>query len=388
MKPEFYFYCYPWDLEDEGLDVSLGRLAGEIGVDGICVVATESEVRLIRARVFGERRTFACAAAAHFQPDPVLHRSGRIRPLPAAWMKSKNPLERISKVAEREGLVVRARVVCCEGAQLVARFPHAACINAFGDPVDNRLCPAHPDVREYVGLLVEDLSRNYPVKTIELAEFDFGAGDRIEWYRHASVPSVALRRMLSTWCFCSACRQRAGDAGVDSDGIRSAIVASWDALMNSDTGARSTADGNDPAGLGVNAYEKLRRDSVTQLVRSARARCTARLIVQVPLLPACRGTDVAGLVDSCDGIVTPLDDFEGKELAAEDVNGFSGPSRRDALIRCYPPSAKDGPSLISEVHRVSQGGFRAIGFEDYGLAPQACLDWVRQAIRYARREST
>src|SRR5262249_33730749 len=100
--PSFYFYCYPWDLEDEGLEISLGRLAGEIGVDGITVAATETDIRMIRGRPLGGRRTFISPAGAHFQPDPAIHRGNRIRPIPASWMKSKNPLERIAKVAEKE----------------------------------------------------------------------------------------------------------------------------------------------------------------------------------------------------------------------------------------------------------------------------------------------
>lgn len=388
MRPQFYFYCYPWDLEDEGLELALGRLAGEIGVDGICVSAIESEIRMIRGRPNGERRTFVSPAAAHFQPDASIHRSSRIRPIPAAWMKSKNPLEKISRVAGKEGLTLRARVVCCQGAHLVERYSHAACINVFGDPSETRLCPSHPDVREYVSLVIEDLSKNYPLTTIELAEFDFGFGDREAWYVHASAPGARLRQMMSCWCFCSACRQHAGSAGVDVDAARVSILEAWDASVRMERPSHQSTGDLHARFPDLAKYEQWRSEAVTQFVRGARSKAGAALKLCAARASSAGGTDFSALAAFCDGIVIPLTELEGKEPAKEEIALSGGASRCDAAITCFPPDAKDGPSLVADVQRASQAGHAAIGFANYGLAPEPCLDWVRQAIRYARREAT
>lgn len=61
--------------------------------------------------------------------------------------------------------------------------------------------------------------------------------------------------------------------------------------------------------------------------------------------------------------------------------------RREAAFFCWPPMCKDGPALVSAVHEASQAGCLAVGFAHYGAAPLASLEWIRQAVRYARREA-
>jgi Zn-finger protein len=385
-KPSFYFYCYPWDLEDEGLEVSLGRLAGEIGVDGITVAATETDIRMIRGRPIGGRRTFICPAGAHFQPDPAIHRGNRIRPIPAAWMKSKNSLERIAKIAQREHLDVRARIVCCEGKGVAERYPHAVCINAFGDPIPGQLCPNHPDVREYVALVVNDLTKNYPISAIELAEFGFGSIERIEWYPHTFAPHT-LRTQLCNWCFCPACRQRTADANFDSEAVRSSILQCWNDFVNMKQS--SDAPLVDPlADSSVSsAFESMRTESVTQLVRGARAKSDKPIQLSTSVMPKIEGVDLKSLRSVCEGIAIRAGYFEEECIAQEEIDAFGGTSRCAMLMECIPPTTPDGASLVAAVHRTSQMGFAAVGFENYGLAPNHCLDWVRQAIRYAKRES-
>ena len=84
------FECFPWDLDLEGYDESLARLAGEIGVDAILVPAVHEGIRELRPRAAEGTRAFVCRAAAHFQPNAKLYSGLRIRPIAAAWMKTRN----------------------------------------------------------------------------------------------------------------------------------------------------------------------------------------------------------------------------------------------------------------------------------------------------------
>jgi len=387
MGPAFYFYCHPWDLEDEGIEFALGRLRGEIGVDAISVTAVASEVRLIRGRPLGGKRTFVCPSAAHFQPDSSIHRDNRIRPAPAAWMKARNPLERIARVSEREGLGLRVRVNCCEGRQLADRHPHAACVNVWGDPFGDRICPSQPDVRAYVAALMEDLSRNYPLSAIELSGNNFAGGWEPDWYEHAGRCGAGMQHIVSTWCFCTACRQRAEEQHIDADAVRSAILAGWDAMLPAKTPEADAAILGLRANPQVAAYEDFRREAVCALLRSARAKARRPLRVEVGLAGEFPGLDVARIRDCCDGLVVPVCEFEGEEVCAEEIARFGGTTKCDGRLICYPPFTEEGPSLVAQAHRAAGMGYAALGFEDYGLAPAPCLEWVRQAIRYAKRES-
>src|SRR5205085_3889822 len=87
-----YLAVEPWDLIDEGIDRVLDRISGEIGCDGIQVTAVTGPVHVFRPHANVSPRTYRCDAAAYFQPDAKRYADSRLRPLPAAWIKSRNPL--------------------------------------------------------------------------------------------------------------------------------------------------------------------------------------------------------------------------------------------------------------------------------------------------------
>lgn len=382
----YFFHSHPWDLEDDGLDAALGRLAGEIGVDAVSVTGTDPGIRELRGRPIGGRWTFQCGAAAHFQPESKYYTTGRIRPIVAAWMKSRNPLERIARVAERERLKLRVALDCCAGRELVERYSHAACVDLFGATSDARLCPSNPDFRAYVAALMEDVSTNYPVETIELAGLDFGAAsirdDRVE---SGIEPSQADHAFLA-WCFCASCRQRAADAGITPDVVVAAILSRLDAASKLESrdvrSFRQLLSENDV----LAAYQRMRVDSVVSLARSVRSKATCRVIHRLEGDLNARAVDPASLISTCDAVIVRRDG-EGDPSSPPFGNLAIAAERLEIGLTCRPPHSADGPSLVASTLAASRAGYAAIGFENYGLTPEPCLEWVRQAIRFARRET-
>jgi hypothetical protein len=51
------------------------------------------------------------------------------------------------------------------------------------------------------------------------------------------------------------------------------------------------------------------------------------------------------------------------------------------------PMAGGAAALVREVNELCQAGQRLFIFEPYGQIPMDRLDWLRQAIRFARREA-
>lgn len=384
MAQQFIYWCHPWDLEDEGVEVAISRLAGDIGVETISVTATHPGIYQLRPRPLGDRWSFQCGAAAHFQPDPRHYEASRIRPHAAGWMKSRNPLERIVKVAERERIRLRARVSCLKGEELVARNPHAACVNVFGDPSRNWICPSHPDVREYVAGLVEDLWTNYGLDAIELEHLEQSFPHSAVMSGDASVKK-ACESILER-CYCAACRQRAADEGVDVEPFRIAAIESWRQAMNSERVPIAGKQVEDFSACDAEAGFPSQSDAATSLIRNIRKKTRASLKGHVSV--RCRSSTLIGWREAqeCGAWIRESNETtDGLELSA--ANDVSQPSTCEVLIPFHAGAIPNGPALVSRVHQLSLAGYAGIGFDNYGITPEPCFDWVRQAIRYARRET-
>jgi hypothetical protein len=385
---KFFFWCYPWDLDEEGIEAAIDRMTGEIGVDALSVATTLHGISEFRARSFARQRTIEYDAAAHFQPNPRHYSNTRVRPIAAPWMKSRNPLDKISRHAEKQGLKLRAWTVCCHGSAMVARYPMTACINALGDASPNWMCPSNPDVREYVTALVEDLTTNYPVETMELEAVDFGGLPHAHRHVRTGIGARPLEQVLLSWCFCPSCRQRAGELGIDVDAVVAAATAHLGRMMRAEPPAFSEIDPLLACDHHLSAYHKMRIDAVTSLVRMLRGRTTARIVMHKAAPLPFSAADPSDLAEVCEGFIMPA-----SYAAAIDGPHSPSPSvvpveRTEIRQQCYPPHVEDGPALVSAVYQAARSRFAAVGFANYGVAPEPCLDWVRQAVRYARREST
>jgi hypothetical protein len=374
-------------LEEEGIETAIDRMAGEIGVDAVSVATTLPSVSEFRARAFATQRTVEHEAAAHFQPVAKHYAGTRIRPIAAPWMKSRNPLEKIAQHAGKQGLKVRAWTTCCHGSAMVARHKMAACVNVFGDLSQSWMCPSNPDVREYVAALVEDLATNYPLETIELDGADFGGP--IHSHRHArsGVGTGPVEQVLLSWCFCPSCQQRARDGGLDVEAVAAAAASHLGQMMlakipiHSDFDSLLASDGH------LAAYHKLRMDVVTSLVQLVRGRTKARLVLHHEAPSPFSAADPTALSEVCDGLVIPAARHGRAQTSDARLPHVWRAERTELAQPCHPPHVEDGPALVSTVHQAAETGCAAIGFSNYGVAPEPCLDWVRQAVRYARRES-
>jgi hypothetical protein len=382
-----FFRCYPWDLEDEGIEAALAAMAGDIGVDAVSVAAAYHHVSEFRSRVAAGPRALEQEAAVHFQPEARHYASTRLRPNTAARIKSRNPLVKIAHVAEAQGLKLRAWVSCCRSRSLVSRYPMAGCVDVFGDPIPGRLCPSNPDVREYVAALVEDLSTDCPVEAVELEELHFGHAAGAQRFSDIGVAPNDVERVLLSWCFCSSCRQRASGEGVDVDAVTATVRKHLEQMTSLVPPSIETLSGLLAADANIAAYHRMREDAITSLLRRVRERTNARLLLCVERPDSATGLDVRAAAPECDGLVVPYGPTCALPEDARAVEDAGGVERIEAVHCCHPPQVRDGAALVTQVHEASAAGYAGMGFFNYGIAPQPCLDWVRQAIRYAKRET-
>lgn len=396
--PQFFFRCYVWDLEEEGIEAALDHVAG-LGVDALSVAVTSRRIREPRPRSASQDRVCVMEGGAHFVPTRKHYPDLRIRPTSSSWMKARNPLEKIARQAERVGVRLRASVSCCRSEVLAAKHSDAACVNVFGTLSVEHLCPANPDVREYAAAVIEDLSTNYPFETLEVSHADFGDGEDFQQYLTRGVTPSEGDRALWSWCFCAACRQRATDAGVDVEAASAKVREHLERMFLLEPPTHPEFESLIAAEASLAAYQRVRIDAVTSLVKSIRSRTKRRLILDSGSPPRISGAEMGQLNDHTNGFWLALPGRDGPAIVTgrdraanprlsfdETVQAAGGAGRVDLLISCCPPETGDGPSLVAAVHRAAQAGYASIGFDNYGLAAAPCLDWVRQAIRFAKRQ--
>lgn len=385
----FWIDCFAWDLEDEGIDAALGRIKGDLSADDVCVQAQCDDVVQRRARDLGGARTLRHSAGAHFRPDSSHYAATRIRPVAAHWMKSRDPFAKIAKSCEAMGLGLAVRASCLRNRLLIEKHPMAACVDAFGDASLVRLCPANPDVREYVVALAADLAESHLTRRVELADITFESS---LYAREAAsgfdLKGVAAR--LQDWCFCPSCRQRAADHDCDAESAQ-AGVREWvdEAFTQGAAGKLEEVNAKIAAALGddgsLRAYHASRCETERALIAAVHAKIGDKLA-----LPVNDAVELAaiGPIARALGIRTIA---RYKRSATERIL----PGVRDAIgdaamvgvrFDAYPPYAEAGPALVSAVHETVESGHAEIGFYADGLLPAPCLAWIRQAVRYARRE--
>lgn len=389
--PQFFCRCHPWDLETEGLVDAVGCLSGEIGVDGVTLDAVAAEVRELRPRRVGfGTATVALEAAVQFQPDGSGYVGTRLRPVVAGWVKGRNPFQKIVEEVKHAGLVPRARLSVCRNATQAARHASTACVNVLGVVDSEWLCPSNPDVREYVVALTSDLAANYPLDALVLANLGFSDGSSLRPYLAQGVCPSEAQRVLWNWCFCSSCRQRAADAGVDVEHAVSVVRGHLEKMLHLESGSVLSIVEALERDQALAAYHLLRAESVRSLWRLVRSRVSPRLVHELRVTALDDG-EAAWSEEVADAIILAGSAAGLKERDGyfEDLFHRVGRARPVEIVQpMCPPEVTDGPSLVAGIHTLAQSGFTVVEFQGYGSAPQNCLDWTRQAIRYARREAT
>lgn len=371
----FLFHCSVPDILDEGVEAAIGRLHGEVGVDGLVIDAITPARIACRPRVDDSRKIVSHDAAAWFQPTARHYANSRLRPNTANAIKSRNELAKIIDAAASLGLTATARVAPFDNATIAARHPGTPCVDLFGRPHDTRLCPANPDVRDFAAAVVEDLTENFQIDSIELADADFGPGLYPAHRPLIGLPGDEVASAMVGWCFCSACRQRAIDSNVDPDNVSRELRVLIDSLLSLKPCPESDFSAIVSGNPNLGAYASVREEIVTSLIRSIQKRATRPLFVRVASPSIMSAVNPNALAQHCNGFV---------RAPAHSENTLPLPSRIE--MHGCPPAWKDSPSLVASVHNAARQRHAAIEFLNYGTTPTPCLEWVRQAIRFARRE--
>ena len=158
-------FAFASDLADEGLDAVLDNVQHRAGLGGITIAAVYHEARDLFPHNPVRKLRFLESGVTYFQPDPARYRGLAIQPRVARLAQDRDVVGELVDGAERRGLSVHAWTVFLHTDWQVGGSEEHAERTAFGDPRLTELCPANPDVRDYVRALAGDVGR-LGVKTI------------------------------------------------------------------------------------------------------------------------------------------------------------------------------------------------------------------------------
>jgi hypothetical protein len=359
-------WAYPWDLLDEGLHESLGRIAS-LGFRGISLaISYHAGLLLLPHNPRGHVR-FLEDGALYFGATERF-RGLAIQPRVSSLVGPDDPLERICTAASAEGLDVVGWTVCTHNSHLGNRHPDMVMRNAWGDPLYYALCPSHPDVQAYLEALVAAASR-YPVAALQLESYGFMGFPHGHHHEKINLPLPPETQDLMGICFCPACLDRARAAGVDGESLRQRVAAYLARALDG-------APGEPPPDL--DAYYAVRDDTVAGLVQRL-AQASAAPLNLLGVRPAV----LRKATDAIAEVTTTAHHAQAGEVAAtvQAARALVGHNRHLAVgLECTPLYSPTRENLAAKIGAAWKAGADSLYCYNYGLMPLRSLEWLRRAL--------
>ena len=201
-----FLWMHPWDLEGWEPDEFLDHIE-TAGLNEVRLALAYHGGRLLLPR---NRRHLVYEqheSAVYFEPDRGLY--ARLQP---ARGPHREVVSAFLEAAARRRFPVRAWLVLCHNDGLGRQHPDACIRNYRNEAYSYALCPAQPDVQQYILALARDVSRLPGVVGLDLEALSFMG------YEHNSLHdkrAVAIDPRLNV-CHCSVCRGQGDRAAIIS----------------------------------------------------------------------------------------------------------------------------------------------------------------------------
>lgn len=378
-------FTYAWDLEAEGYDAAIGRIA-EAGFSSINLATSYHAGKFLLPRNPHRRVYFPEDGSLYFRPD--MGRYGRIEPrINSLAEAGDDPVTKLLAAITPHGLTYTAWTVVMHNSWLGERYPDATMHTAFGDPLIHSLCPAHPDVREYVVTMLTDLVSRYDVSAIQLESP--GYMGFMHGYHHEiiGVDLDDVQQQLLGISFNPFEIEMAQVKGIDAEGVRKRIADMLDACWNRGTpvmeGGGPSSDVqalfDDPD---FTAYRAWQDDQVISLAREIRSAVNnANPATEIRHFAALNGTQAdERLIATGDGILAGYASSDENALARAQKAAPYGKTIHGA-IRAIAPDMIDPAAVAPRLDAWRQGGVDSVDIYNYGFMPGTMWDAIATAVK-------
>jgi hypothetical protein len=398
-------YAFASDLADEGVDAVLENVQERAGLTGISPAFVYHAARDMFPHNPKRKIDFLDRGTFFFPPDRALYDGLRIQPRVSPAALEYDVLGETCRKAAARGLNVHAWTVFLHADRPEENLD---CVtqNAFGDRYPTDLCPANPDVREYVRAVVADVAR-YDVATIIGESLQYHGLEHGNHHERYFIELGARGRFLLGLCFCEHCLARAGEAGVDGQAVQAAVREEIQRVFDDPPPANEPEVERDGlkaiAGGELTAYLDMRAETVATLTAEAAEVAAAagtrlalmdlsgavkgyatgrpagapaadiawRVGLDLPKLGrACPELEVLGYAADVDRLRVDLEAYR-KQLGEASI----GLALRPSL-----PDCDTSENLAAKVRLARELGIARVDFYHYGFVRLGALDWIRAAV--------
>jgi hypothetical protein len=390
-------WIYPWDVLDGGIDEVVARAANEWGLTALSLCSSYHSAKFLLPRRRTEKVFLSGGSAVYFRPDDARYQAGPIRPFVTPRTELLDVLDRTADACRRHGLSLRAWTIALHNSRLGEAHPDVAEVNAFGDTYPWALCPSHPDARAYAAALVRDLATNHDLDALDVESIGFHGLRHGHHHELVGVSWGAVEEFLMGLCFCSACIERAGNAGIDGESLRARVAGMLDARFRSE----AAMPPEEPTGEGqvvslltqwddLRRYVQVRLDTVTSLVASLKQEALAGTKTALALTASTfqrgaqnawlEGMDLRALAGAADEIII-LSYFTDPVAVRGDVRFgvecVEDPARLVVGMSLLAQGTTSEANLVAKVAAARDAGAGKFSFYNYGFVSEARLGWLR-----------
>lgn len=380
-------YSYAWDLEAEGYDRAVGRIA-EAGFTAVNLATSYHAGKFILPHNPKRKLYVAEDGSLYFQPDLTTY--GKIQPRVNSLVSADDsPVTRLQDVARIHGLEYVAWVVCLHNSWIGEQHPEVTAHTAFGDPLFHSLSPAHPDVREYMLAMIGDLVSRHDVSAIELESPGYMGFHHDHHHIMYGVVVDSVQAELLGVSFNPIEVAGATSAGIDVEGLRSRIAglvdACWNEGMAMEIGGAPSARAQailDDAEL--TAYRAWQHEQVVSLSAEIREviqeRSAATEIRHFAAMAAGEGGAIdASLMATGDtvlaGYAATPEDVAPRMAALESLD-----MPKWGMIRAIQPEVTDPAQIEPLVSAWKAAGVTGVDVYNYGLMPDRTFRALSEAL--------
>ena len=389
MYSDYGLICNLWDFTSEP-EAMLERVLGEVGLDHVTVPVVGGATESFRWNGAQPDHVFTTEGGWHYPPGRDSYKGGTIKPRAARWPGKRDLLAKLSEYLGQRGVKLIARVDLRSVAGLLEHEPHLRTRNAWGEenPAAGA-CVLSADLRELLRDTLSDLQQYAPAG-IQL----------VDWMADLAVSRGTLRQFwyqprlqhLSEICFCPACRQSATSAGVDPDQAARSVRVHIEQFISTPEEYSIRSLNEDEV---LRAYLEARRsDTCNWLEHLADSfGDQQRWMLSNHWLD--RGRWLApetALADLKETAFTPVFRYLNESLdQVKYQEAVISPAAERELeqfgivLPVWYPFVKQAKDLVRTVAELTNAGVSPLDFEGIEQAPSEAIDWLRQAVRFARR---
>ncbi|MDX6748683.1 hypothetical protein SH611_02570 [Geminicoccaceae bacterium 1502E] len=383
-------YAYPWDIADEGTAAFADRLRA-LGADTVTLAAAYHAGKFLRPHGRAGKVFFPHDGTLAFRHDQAAY--GRLKPAANRLLDTFDAFAALA--AEAPDFRRVAWIVACHNTRLGTACPDVTVRNCFDDRYPYSLCPAQPDMQDFVVALCRDAARACTPAAIAVETPGWLPYEHGFHHEFAMMPLDDWTRLLLGLCFCDACIEGAQEAGIDAQRLQRRLAATLEdrlaaALPIGAARAQDQIAADLLQASELAAFLRWRCTVVTGLVERVRSSLPEEIelwVIPSVQRPSARswieGSDLAELARAADRLEICFYEASAEEVALDlaDVRRRAGSSAViNGVLRPGWPDLAGGAETEAAV-RVLREEVASLAFYNYGHLPEPALARIGAGFR-------